>query len=143
MNSKDKKTLLRLLDIQIRQLGPHLERAGVPSHAYALPEGEPPEQSLEKASRFLLMVTESPEFMDVLKARELVPESTWRDYELYEFTGFQEQVIYANALRELKRLWNTNRPTFFGKDYRPKDAAQGSEAGDRRPEERPDAASAD
>lgn len=139
MSPADRKQALALLSMMMRQLSPHLERAKVPTHAYTMPEGDPPDASLEKACRFALEVVESTEFLTVLQRRDLVPESTWKNYDLYGFTGLQEQKLYATALRDLKRIWNTSRPTFFGKDYRPKDAEASGVVGSGEPEVGPDA----
>lgn len=70
-----------------------------------------------KACEFVLDIKESDEFESVLKARALVSEDTWRDYELHEFQGLQEQNIYNAALQDLQKLWGKNRPNYWGRHY--------------------------
>lgn len=76
------------------------------------------QQSQIDATDFVLEVKDSPEFEAVLAARALVSEQRWADYDLYQFAGLQEQLLYEKALVELKRLWTTNRPSYWGKHYR-------------------------
>lgn len=111
-------------------LSKHLERAGVSERAYLMPTGDlsqiKPDSQI-KAFDFVTEILDSPEYEAVIAARDLVSEERWADYELYEFTGMQEQVIYAAALENLKTLWNTNRPSYWGKHYRSREEEFGDD----------------
>ena len=105
------------IDTLMKDLRPHLERAGI---SCAMPTGDLTQIKADlqiKATEFVLSVLDSPEYDAVVRARDLVTEDRWKFYDQYEVTGLQEQKAYAKALADLKTIWNTNRPPYFGKHY--------------------------
>lgn len=116
------------IEALMKDLIPHLERSGLSERQYKMPTGDISQINPDlqiKACEFVLSVIESPEYSDVLEARSLVREDVWNDYEMFGFTGLQEQVIYSNALKKLADLWKTDRPSYWGKHYPTQDEEYG------------------
>lgn len=108
------------IESMMKELRPHLKRAGVSERAVRMPTGDitqiKPDLQI-KAIEFVLMVIESIEFLEVTRIRDLLSEEMWDRYELLELKNLQEQILYEKAIANLKQLWQSGRPSYFGKHY--------------------------
>lgn len=119
-----------------------LIESGVPQHQVRMPCGRQPEEiKLERyveAFDWLHRLASSREYAAVQKAKLLRPQQIWDAYKAHGFKNMQEQVILEKAQENLRRLWRTNRPSFFGRIYREPEQDSTEENSEResvRPEE--------
>ena len=102
------------------ELGPFFIRAGISESRCKMPTGDINQIDTQKyidAFDWLSDVGTSFEYMKVQEAWSLLPAKTWADYDLYGFSGMQEQRILNEALESFKPLWREKPSGFFGKHF--------------------------
>jgi hypothetical protein len=104
-----------------------LVESGIPEHQVKMPQmitGEPADplriqtDTYIKAFDWLHNLRMSDQYAGVLKVKSLLPQRIWDMYKLQELRGLQEQFLLETAQRKLRKLWKSNRPTFFGRVYK-------------------------
>lgn len=62
----------------------------------------------------------SEQFTNMKYVWNLLPEHIWKRYEILDVVETREQLMLADASKELLKVWKQSRPRLFGKD-RPRD----------------------
>jgi len=90
--------------------------AGVPEKQIRIRTSKSHIETLSKAFNWLHDLYLSPEFAELKSVWALLPEKTWRRYDLFEIEGLREQELLKIAKKKVLRLWKTKRPVIFNKD---------------------------
>lgn len=108
----------------LNEMKPLLVEAGVPERQVAMPKGREPEEikinQYSDAFDWLHDLKMSPAWESLLRAKALLPDHAWANYKAIGIKGSREQIILERAQAGVRRGWKQNRPSFFGRTYRPK-----------------------
>lgn len=58
------------------------------------------------------------EYQEYKKIRALLPEETWKYYDLFEIEGLREQKLLEQAAQKLRARWRKKRPAMFNSDLK-------------------------
>lgn len=110
------RTLTRLDKINglLSEMQDMLLLAGVQKNQINIRTQAPKPDTLMAAFDWLHDLKMSHAFSDLVEAWDLLPEETWRRYEVFEIVGLREQSILEDAKSALLAAWRTNRPRLFG-----------------------------
>lgn len=110
------KTANETINSLLDEMRPLLLIAGVPKEQIRVRSGKPQIQTLSRAFDWLHDLKMSLEYRAMVIVWKLLPESTWKRYDLYQITGLREQELLKTAKKKLLKLWKTKRPSIFNKD---------------------------
>jgi len=99
---------------------PLLLVAGVPEEQIRIRSGKHRIDTLTRSFDWLHYLELSPEYEELAKVWRLLPESTWKHYDLFEIEGLREQGLLTVAKKKLLKKWKTKRPSIFNKDKKRK-----------------------
>ena len=97
---------------------PVLLIAKIPKHQIRMRSGKHRISTCNKSFDWLHELYLSHEYRSVYGIYKLLPEQTWKNYELFGIEGLREQVLLEAACRKLFKAWRRGRPPLFNKDRR-------------------------
>lgn len=87
--------------------------AGVMEECIRIKKGKHRIDACNRAFDWLHNLKISWEFQNLIKTRTLLPEKTWKRYELFGITDLKEQILLNQAKRKLLSKWCKKRPAMF------------------------------
>lgn len=105
------------LESLLQSVASYLRTAGVPEQQINVAHG--PRYKVHhyaKAFDWLHEFILSEEMEAFKKVWALRPAEVWRNYEMLEIEGLQEQVLLQDASKTLIKRWRVKRPRMFGPD---------------------------
>lgn len=112
------KEALESLEILLKEVRPLLLIAKIPKHQLRIRNQNHQVASLARAFDWLHNLKMSPEYDRLKWVRGLLPEETWRKYDLHQLEGLQEQILLRIAIKDLQNKWRKKRPAVFNRDVK-------------------------
>lgn len=94
--------------------------AQIPKHQIRIRNGNHKTKALAKAFTWLHDLKLCFEYQYFVEIRSLLPEETWKHYELFEIEGLREQSLLEAASKKLRVQWRKKRPAMFNQDKKRK-----------------------
>lgn len=114
---RSKQDMVGVMSVRIIEMRTELTKAGVPMTALLIPDGweHVSAVTVRDAHKWLIGVY-CNQWSYVMEIRDLVHADLWKKYETWgDFEDLREVKMLAVAHKELRKVYNNGRPSFFKK----------------------------
>lgn len=112
------QTSMEAIKKLLAEVKPILIQIGVPLKQIRVRKGKHQIKACGRAFDWLHDLKISAEMAEYKGVRALLPEATWKRYDLFGIEGLREQKLLRQASQKLNARWRKKRPAMFNSDLK-------------------------